>query len=88
MPLERLLTGSSSLGFASSFPVRFLNKVPIGRVFQLILTFSVLTMVGMFFVPSSPVFLLSQDREQEARKALQWLRGPNYDIEKEIQEVS
>ena len=45
-------------------------------------------MVGMFFVPSSPVFLLSQDREQEARKALQWLRGSSYDIEKEIQEVS
>ena len=45
-------------------------------------------MVGMFFMPSSPVFLLSQDREEEAQKALQWLRGSSYNIDREIKEES
>lgn len=49
--------------------------------------FPFLTMVGMFFMPPSPVFLLSQDREEEARKALQWLRGSTYNIEREIKEI-
>ena len=47
-----------------------------------------MTMATMFFMPSSPVFLLSQDREEEARKALQWLRGSSYNIEREIKEES
>ena len=42
----------------------------------------------MFFMPSSPVYLLSQEKEDEARKALQWLRGSSYDIDKEIQQAS
>ena len=50
--------------------------------------FVVATMVVMFFLPESPVFLLSQDREEEARKALQWLRGSSYNIEREIKEES
>ena len=45
-------------------------------------------MAWMFFMPSSPVYLLSQEKEDEARKALQWLRGSNYDIDKEIQQAS
>ena len=45
-------------------------------------------MAWMFFMPSSPVFLLSQEKEDEARKALQWLRGSNYNIDKEIQQAS
>ena len=49
---------------------------------------SVLSVAWMFFMPSSPVYLISQDKEEEARKALQWLRGSNYDIEKEIQQES
>ena len=39
-------------------------------------------------MPSSPVYLLSQEKEDEARKALQWLRGSSYDIDKEIQQAS
>ena len=45
-------------------------------------------MVVMFFLPESPVFLLSQDREEEARKTLQWLRGSSYNTEREIKEES
>ena len=32
-------------------------------------------------MPESPVFLLSKGWDEEAKKSLQWLRGPDYDIE-------
>ena len=35
-------------------------------------------------MPESPVYLLSKGRDGEAREALQWLRGKDYDIEGEI----
>merc|ERR1719192_736334 len=53
----------------------------------LCIIFPFLSVAWMFFMPSSPVYLISQDKEEEARKALQWLRGSNYDIEKEIQQI-
>ena len=46
-----------------------------------------MTAVGMFFMPESPAFLLSKGKEEEAKKALQWLRGNGYDITKEIEQV-
>ena len=42
----------------------------------------------LFMMPESPVFLLSKGREKEARKSLQWLRGPDYDISEEIAQVT
>ena len=35
-------------------------------------------------MPESPVYLLSKGRDGQAREALQWLRGQDYDIEGEI----
>ena len=39
-------------------------------------------------MPESPVFLLSKGKEKAARKSLQWLRGIEYDIEEEIEQVT
>ena len=38
----------------------------------------------LFFMPDSPKYLISQDKSSEAKKALQWLRGPQADIEPEM----
>ena len=38
-------------------------------------------------IPESPVWLLRSDRETEARASLQWVRGENYDVSKEIEEI-
>ena len=38
-------------------------------------------------IPESPVWLLRSDRETEARASLQWVRGENYDISMEIEEI-
>ena len=42
----------------------------------------------MLLMPESPVYLLKKGLTDPARKSLQWLRGPDYDIEKEFQQVT
>ena len=42
----------------------------------------------LFMMPESPVFLLSKGKEKAARKSLQWLRGTEYDITEEIEQVT
>ena len=42
----------------------------------------------IFMIPESPVFLLAKGKEKGARKSLQWLRGSEYDIAEEIEQVN
>ncbi|CAK1588770.1 unnamed protein product [Parnassius mnemosyne] len=39
------------------------------------ITFTILAVVALFFVPESPHWLVSRKRHADARKSLQWLRG-------------
>ena len=41
----------------------------------------------IFMIPESPVYLLSNDKEKAARKSLQWLRGTEYNMTEEIEQV-
>ncbi|CAG7825446.1 unnamed protein product, partial [Allacma fusca] len=49
----------------------------------------VILAIGMFFMPDTPRYLLMKGKDQEARKALKWLRGAETDeqIEPEIKAV-
>jgi len=38
-------------------------------------------------IKETPRWLMTQNRKQEARKVLTWLRGPNYDVEQELQDI-
>lgn len=40
--------------------------------------------VIFFFMPESPVYLVIENREAEARKSYKWLRGSSYDPQSEI----
>ena len=40
--------------------------------------------IWMFFMPRSPVFLITKRNIDEARKSLQYLRGKKANIEKEL----
>jgi MFS family permease len=40
-----------------------------------------------FFMPESPVFLVAQNRDEEAIKAYKWLRGEHYDPQDEMEEL-
>jgi facilitated trehalose transporter len=41
----------------------------------------------MIFMPDSPVYLISKQKPEEARKALQWLRGSSYNPDAELKEM-
>jgi MFS family permease len=43
--------------------------------------------VFFFFMPESPVYLVTKDRTDDAAKTLKWLRGKNYDPHDEIEEL-
>jgi len=40
-----------------------------------------------FFMPESPVYLAMKGRNDDAAKALQWLRGKDADIDDELKEI-
>lgn len=43
-----------------------------------------LFLITFSWMPESPVFLLSKNRKDAAKKALQWFRGRDYDVEDEL----
>jgi len=51
----------------------------------LCIIFPALLAIWMFFMPRSPVFLISKGRLEEARKSLQFLRGKNAKVEAELE---
>lgn len=40
-----------------------------------------------FFMPESPVYLVIENREDEAKKSFKWLRGNSYDPQLEVDEL-
>ncbi|XP_046993102.1 facilitated trehalose transporter Tret1-like [Schistocerca americana] len=47
----------------------------------------ILFAAAFIFMPETPLYRLKQGRGDEARKALQWFRGPHYDVEPELAEM-
>ncbi|XP_014356192.2 facilitated trehalose transporter Tret1 [Papilio machaon] len=45
-------------------------------------------LILMFMIPETPRWYISRGRTEEARKALQWLRGPNTKIDNEIRDIA
>jgi MFS family permease len=43
--------------------------------------------VIFFFMPESPVYLIVEDRTDDAKKSYKWLRGSSYDPQAEIDEL-
>lgn len=43
--------------------------------------------IAMFFMPESPYFLVTTNRDEEASKSLRWLRGHDYNVERELEEL-
>uniref|UniRef100_A0A0P5NG88 Sugar transporter n=1 Tax=Daphnia magna TaxID=35525 RepID=A0A0P5NG88_9CRUS len=49
-----------------------------------LIIFPVMLLVGMIFMPETPIWLMANKREDEARRALQRLRGKRTDIDAEF----
>ena len=43
--------------------------------------------LAMFFMPETPYYLITKGRLDVAEKSLSWLRGKNYDIKHELEEL-
>ncbi|XP_055687055.1 facilitated trehalose transporter Tret1-like [Lutzomyia longipalpis] len=49
----------------------------------------ILTILAILFLPDSPIWLISRQREEEALRSLQWLRGwvPRQNVQEEFQQL-
>lgn len=47
----------------------------------------ILFLLGFSFMPESPVYLSNCNRIIDAKTALQWFRGANYDVDDEITRI-
>ena len=47
----------------------------------------VICVVCLYFIPRSPVFLLTKGAKHQAQQSLQYYRGPNVDVTKELTEL-
>jgi hypothetical protein len=43
--------------------------------------------VMLLFMPDSPKYLIAERKTPEARKALQWFRGPQFDVDEELRSI-
>ena len=61
--------------------------VPVEYLSLVMIVPSVLFLTLFCTMPESPVWLMRNERDGEARKTLQWLRGKGYDVEPEMNEL-
>ncbi|KAF2262924.1 monosaccharide transporter-like protein [Lojkania enalia] len=54
---------------------------------SLIYVVPAILMIGMFFIPESPRWLILQGQYEEGRKSLAWLRPEGYDVDGEAAEI-
>ncbi|RVE41501.1 hypothetical protein evm_013851 [Chilo suppressalis] len=75
--LRGALTATSTMAIILGVFTQFLfGTLMYWRTVALVnITFTVLAVVALFFVPESPHWLVSKKQIDDARKSLQWLRG-------------
>ena len=66
----------------------FLSSVPLWRInYSLVAVPALLQILLVPFLVESPRYLVSVNKDDEARRALQLLRGPQYNIEYELDDI-
>ena len=84
-PLATLNTNGVNIGWLLGLCVGLV--IPIHIHYPTLCLFSVIFLCLCWFLPESPVWLMRNGRESESRSTLKWLRGVNYDIEPEMEEL-
>ena len=51
-----------------------------------VIFYTVLAAFGMYFMPETPYYLITKNKEEEALKSLQWLRGTE-NVKAEIEDL-
>lgn len=80
--LSSVLKILSQIGILISFSVgAYLNWYQLALV---VAAAPIFLFMALLFVPETPSCLLLREKEEEAAKSLQWLRGPDADIRQEL----
>ena len=69
-----------TMGITTASALGIQNAVPWGTITILCIIPPVCTIIIMFFMPESPFYLVSKNKESEAMKSLVWLRGHANDV--------
>ena len=83
--MATLNTSSISLGWLLGLCLGLV--IPLHLHYPTLALFSVLFLLHCWLLPESPVWLMRRVREREARQTLSWLRGNNYDIGPEMEDL-
>lgn len=74
-----------TLGISFDYALGGLNSYTI--LCEACASVSVIFLIALFFLPESPTHLMKKNCRQEAEKSLRRLRGPNYDVNSELNEI-
>ena len=64
--------------YAFTIYLHFYDFLPLKKVAMVVM---------LLFMPDSPKYLIAESKTPEARKALQWFRGPQFDVDEELRSV-
>ena len=63
------------------------NSVHWGTITILCTIPAILTILIIIFMPESPFYLVGKNHEEDALKSLIWLRGSNFDVNSELEDL-
>ena len=77
--VKKILFSPSSTYYAFTIYLHFYDFLPLKKVAMVVM---------LLFMPDSPKYLIAESKTLEARKALQWFRGPQFDVDEELRQIS
>ena len=76
-----------TMGITVSSALGIQNAVSWGTITILCMIPPICTVIIMFFMPESPFYLISKNKETDALESIVWLRGNTSDLDSELEKL-